>query len=86
MSPLTWRVIVAVAKALPSREREAILGDLAELHLSAGEAVVDVASIMVGRLGRSIVRAARVLILAVIYVTVIVALGDWFGLHVTTAE
>lgn len=87
MNPLAWRVIEGLAKMLPVREREAILGDLVELRLSAGLATLDVTGAVVRRVARGTVTALRVLALAVICTTVLLALARGFGLAVlATAE
>lgn len=87
MNPLSWRVIEGLAKMLPVREREAILGDLVELRLSAGQATFDVTGVVLRCAARGTVTALRVLVLAVICTTVLLAWARCFGLEVlATAE
>jgi hypothetical protein len=86
MTTLLTRVIELIARLLPRDDREAVLGDQAELGTSPAGAFLDVVSLVALRATSRMVQAFGILLRAIVYTVVILVLGYWFGLHVSIAE
>jgi TRAP-type C4-dicarboxylate transport system permease large subunit len=80
------RVIALVARLLPRDDREAVLGDQAELRTPPAGAALEVISLVAGRATLRTVTALGILLRATVYTAVILILGYWFSLHMATAE
>ena len=86
MTRLVVHVIELIARLLPRDDREAVLGDQAELRTPPAGAVLDVISLVAGRATLRTAMALGILLRAIVYTAVILILAYWFGFHMATAE
>ena len=86
MTWVGWRIVERLSLMLKPDERDAVLGDHEELGMSPARSALDIAGLVARRSVRPAAKALRVVLTAVAYAILILCLGNWFGIHVATAE